>query len=290
MNKVCAGIAIGVFAALLSGCGSSDSPSSNDVKDIKASDFPKGSTMARLAEQGTVKVGTKFDQPLVGQKNLDGEVEGFDVEIGKIIAAALGIAPDKIEFIEASTANRTAFIDQGKVDWVDASFSITPERQKITTFAGPYIQTGQTLVVKKGNPEGITKPEDMTGKRDCTITGATAPSDIAPFATPKWTYFDQISKCLTALDSGKVDAAQTDEAAMAGYVARDPDKYEFAMKPFTEQHWGVGMKKGDVEFCEFVNDVLTKADESGAYKKAWDKTIGQSGLEAPPMPEFVTCE
>lgn len=269
-------------------CSSSPAESSSpDVPD--APQFPAGSTMARLAEQGTAIVGTKFDQPLVGQMNLDGEVEGFDVEIAKIIAAGLGIAPENIEFIEASTENRTAFIQQGKVDWVDASFSITPERQEVTTFAGPYIQTGQTLLVAAGNPMNINRPEDMTGKRDCTIAGATAPEDIKPFATPEWTYFDQISKCLAALDNGQVDAVQTDEAALAGYIARDPDKYEFAFSPFTEQYWGVGIKKGDVEFCEFINSTLQQSAEDGTYQDAWDRTLGTSGLEAPPLPEFVPC-
>ncbi|WP_197420125.1 glutamate ABC transporter substrate-binding protein [Mycobacterium sp. NAZ190054] len=273
--------------ALAIGCGNSASEPAPEV--AAAPEFPDGSTMARLAEQGTVKVGTKFDQPLVGQMNLEGEVEGFDVEIAKIIAAGLGIAPDNIEFVEASTENRTAFIQQGKVDWVDASFSITPERQKATTFAGPYIKTGQTLLVQKGNPKGINRPEDMTGKRNCTIAGATAPEDIKPFATPEWTFFDQISKCLAALDGGRVDAVETDEAALAGYIARDPDKYQFAFKPFTEQYWGVGIKKGDVQFCEFINETLRKASEDGTYQAAWDKTLGTAGLEAPPLPEFVPC-
>ncbi len=281
--------ALALIGTVVVACGNSESQAANP-EVAQDTEFPAGSTMARLAEQGTVKVGTKFDQPLVGQMNLQGEVEGFDVEIAKIIAAGLGIPSENIEFIEASTENRAAFIQQGKVDWVDASFSITPERQKVTTFAGPYIKTGQTLLVAKGNPEGINRPEDMTGKRNCTIAGATAPEDIKPFATPEWTFFDQISKCLSALDQGKVDAVETDEAALAGYIARDPDKYQFAFPPFTEQFWGVGIKKGDNEFCVFINETLTKAADDGQYQEAWDKTLGTAGLSAPPLPEFEPCQ
>jgi glutamate transport system substrate-binding protein len=75
--------------------------------------FAEGTTMARLEQAGKVRVGTKFDQPLFGQKNLDGNLEGFDVEIAKIIAGELGIQPSGIEWVESVSANREPFIEQG---------------------------------------------------------------------------------------------------------------------------------------------------------------------------------
>src|SRR5215211_4844202 len=106
----------------------------------QAASFPEGTTMARLKDAGTVRVGTKFDQPLFGLKNLEGKPEGFDVEIAKLIAGEMGIAPDKIQWVESVSANREPFIKQDKVDYVVATYTINDERKKVVDFAGPYYE------------------------------------------------------------------------------------------------------------------------------------------------------
>jgi ABC-type amino acid transport substrate-binding protein len=78
--------------------------------------------MAKLNQAKKITIGTKFDQPLFGQKGLDGKPVGFDVEIGKAIAAKLGIEPDKIEWVETVSQNRESFIEQGRVDLVIATY------------------------------------------------------------------------------------------------------------------------------------------------------------------------
>jgi glutamate transport system substrate-binding protein len=90
-----AGALAAATSLALVACGNGDDDADvAEVQDVEAADFPEGSTMARLAEAGRITIGTKFDQPLFGLQPPTGDPEGFDVEIGRMVAAALGIDDD----------------------------------------------------------------------------------------------------------------------------------------------------------------------------------------------------
>jgi glutamate transport system substrate-binding protein len=255
-----------------------------------AQQFPAGSTMEQLAKAGTVRIGVKFDQPLFGQRNLQGKPEGLDVEIGKMIASKLGIDHAKINWIETVSANREAFIQQNKVDMVIATYFITPKRQEVATFAGPYFITGQDLLVKKGNPAGITGPESLDGKKLCVLNGSEG-RNIAAKAIPKAELvgFDTFSKCAEAVKSGSVDAATLSAAVMMGYVSKEPNAFQLVGKRFSDEPWGVGVQKGDVAFCEFINNTLKDAEKDGRYQSAFAATVGKFSPEKPALPKFIAC-
>ena len=193
---------VGIVLALtlaLAACGGDDNDSGGGTANEGAS-FAEGTTMARLNQAGTVTVGTKFDQPLFGLKNLEGKPEGFDVEIAKLIAGEMGIAADKVNFIEAVSANREPFIQQDKVDFVVATYTINDKRKEVVDFAGPYYEAGQDIMVAKGNPEGIAGPEDLAGKKVCSVTGSTPAENIRTnYPDAELTEFDVYSKCAEAL-------------------------------------------------------------------------------------------
>jgi glutamate transport system substrate-binding protein len=247
--------------------------------------FPEGSTMARLQQAGGVKVGTKFDQPLFGQKNLEGNLEGFDVEIAKIIAGEMGISADKVEFVETVSANREPFIQQGKVDFVVATYTINDKRKQVVDFAGPYYVAGQDIMVKKGNPLGITGPDDLAGKKVCSVTGSTPAENIRTnYPEAKLTEFDVYSKCAEALKNDQVEAVTTDNVILLGLISQDPEAFELVDKKFTEEPYGIGVKKGDTQFRTFINDVLEKTYQDGRWQQAWAATAGKvaTGQATPP--------
>ena len=139
-------------ALVLAGCGGDDDDSSTpDTTVEETPEFAAGTTMARLADAGSIRIGTKFDQPGLGNINLEtDEPEGFDVEIGKIVAGKLGIDEDDIEWVETVSANREAFIASDRVDIVIATYTINDERKEQVDFAGPYYVAGQDLLVGRG--------------------------------------------------------------------------------------------------------------------------------------------
>jgi len=247
--------------------------------------FAEGSTMARLQQAGKVRVGTKFDQPLFGQKNLEGNLEGFDVEIAKIIAGELGIQPSGIEWVESVSANREPFIQQDKVDFVVATYTINDKRKQVVDFAGPYYVAGQDIMVKKGNPLGIKGLDDLAGKKVCSVTGSTPAENIRTnYPEAKLTEFDVYSKCAEALKNDQVEAVTTDNVILLGLINQDPEAFELVDKKFTEEPYGIGVKKGDTQFRNFINDVLDKTYQDGRWQQAWAATAGKvaTGQATPP--------
>lgn len=248
-----------------------------EADDTAAAEFPEGSTMARLVEEGSVTVGTKFDQPGFGLLNPStNEPEGFDVEIATIIVEELGLTADDIEWVETVSANREPFIQEGRVDFVVATYTINDTRKEVIDFAGPYYQAGQDIMVAAGNPLGITGPDDLAGTTTCSVEGSTPAENIRTnYPDAELTLFDVYSKCAEALKNGQVDSVTTDNVILLGIIAQDPESFELVDNPFTEEPYGIGVQKGDDEFRSFINDVLEAAYEDGRWAEAWDATAGQ---------------
>jgi glutamate transport system substrate-binding protein len=244
--------------------------------------------MAELAEAGTITVGTKFDQPGFGLANPQGVPEGFDVEVAKIVAGELGIAPEEIEWKETVSANRESFIQNGDVDVVVATYTINDARKQLIDFAGPYYVAGQDIMVATGNPLAIEGPDDLAGKRVCSVEGSTPAQNIRDnYPEAQLTLFDVYSKCADALRNGQVDAVTTDNVILTGLVQGGQGAFELVGNPFTQEPYGIGLAKGDDEFRGFINDTLEQAFEDGSWAAAWDRTAGAITGEPAPEPPTV---
>ncbi|SHN80833.1 amino acid ABC transporter substrate-binding protein, PAAT family [Geodermatophilus obscurus] len=282
---------LGALGLVLAGCSSeagqqAEEATENAPEVAQDVEFPAGSTMAELAEAGTITVGTKFDQPGFGLANPQGVPEGFDVEVAKIIAGELGIAPEEIEWKETVSANRESFIQNGDVDVVVATYTINDARKQLIDFAGPYYVAGQDIMVATGNPLAIEGPDDLAGKRVCSVEGSTPAQNIRDnYPEAQLTLFDVYSKCADALRNGQVDAVTTDNVILTGLVQGGQGAFELVGNPFTEEPYGIGLAKGDDEFRGFINDTLEQAYEDGSWAAAWDRTAGAiTGTEAPEPP------
>jgi glutamate transport system substrate-binding protein len=283
--------ALAAAGVVLAGCSSNAGNQAEDAAGNSAAvetnaSFEAGTTMAALNEAGEITIGTKYDQPGFGLLNPSGTPEGFDVEVGKIIAAKLGIPADGITFVETVSANRETFIQNGQVDIVVATYTINDKRKEVVDFAGPYYEAGQDIMVATGNPKGIKGPDDLAGKNVCSVEGSTPAENIRtnyPQAT--LTLFDVYSKCADALTNGQVDAVTTDNVILTGLVAGNPEGFELVGNPFTKEPYGIGLAKGDDAFRTFINDTLQDSFDDGSWAAAWDATAGAiSGTEAPEPP------
>jgi glutamate transport system substrate-binding protein len=277
---------------VLAACGGGDSSSAPEPSVAEDVEFDEGTTMADIVEAGELRVGTKFDQPGFGLENLEGEVEGFDVEVAKIIAGALGLSEDEITFTEATSAVREEVIEEGEVDMVVATYTINDERKERITFAGPYYVAGQQIMVAADNEE-ITGPESFTDNPDlkvCSVTGSTPSETIREYLAgdDQLVLFEEYSQCADSLENGQVDAVTTDNVILLGFVAESDGAFKLVGEQFTEEPYGIGIEKGDIEFCEFINQTLQ--DNEDAYLEAWEATAGQvEGTEAPELPEPDEC-
>jgi glutamate transport system substrate-binding protein len=284
------------LALALTACGDSDTDlgggggtAGSDAYEVVANpSFAAGSTMEKLKSAGKVKIGVKFDQPGIGNKNPStGQPEGFDIEMGKIIAGQLGLKADQIQWVETVSKNREPFIQQGQVDLVIASYSITDKRKKVISFAGPYYVTGQDLLIRKDDAGTITGPDALAGKTVCSVTGSTPLAKLeSDYKQAKTQAYATYTECVDKLETKGVDAVSTDGAILLGYAANNPDELQVVGKPFSTEKYGIGLKKDDTAFREFLNTALEKSFTSGSWKKAYDATLGKSGSEAPSPPSL----
>ncbi len=280
-----------VSAFTLAACGGGEEETP-EPEVAEAPEFEAGTTMAELAEAGSMRVGTKFDQPGFGLENLEGEVEGFDVEVAKIIAGALGIAPEDIEWVETPSAVREEVLEGDEVDMVVATYTINDERKERISFAGPYYQAGQQIMVAADN-EDITGPDYFADNPDatiCSVTGSTPSENIREYlaSDDQLVLFEEYSQCADALGNGQVDAVTTDNVILLGFVSESDGEFKLVGEQFTEEPYGIGIPKGDVEFCQFIVDTLQENEE--AYVEAWEATAGQvEGTETPELPEPDEC-
>ena len=286
--------AAGIAAATLTlaACGGGGEEETPEVPVEEAPEFEAGTTMAELSEAGEITVGTKFDQPLFGQANLEGDPEGFDVEIAKLIAGKLGIDEEGIEFVETVSANREPFLEQGRVDMVVATYTINEERDQVIDFAGPYYVAGQDILVPAGNPEGIEGPDDLAGLDVCSVSGSTPASNMQEnYPEANLVLFDAYTDCRDALQNGQVDAVTTDNVILSGYVSEAPDEFELVGNPFTDEPYGIGVQQTDDKvFCEWINDTLNELYEEGAWAEAFEATVGEVIEETPEPPATGSCE
>jgi glutamate transport system substrate-binding protein len=282
-----AGVGLALAVTGLAACGGDDDEGP-DVKVEKASDLtgvPK-----ELADAGKITIGVKYDQPGIGFKPPGAdEPEGIDVEVGKILAGALGIDEGDIKWVETVSDNREPFLQKGNVDLVLASYSITDERRAIVGQAGPYYVTGQQLLVREDDKDKITGPDDLADVKVCSVQGSTSLKRVEEEYGASPVPFATYSECVEQLKNKSVDAVTTDGAILLGYAAEDPDELEVVGDAFSEERYGVGYQKDAEGMCDFINKTLQKAFDDGTWADAFKATLGESGVETPDPPELDAC-
>ncbi|WP_370450042.1 glutamate ABC transporter substrate-binding protein [Cellulomonas sp. PhB150] len=238
----------------------------------------------------SIKIGIKFDQPGLGYKDGD-TYTGFDVDVATYVAGKLGYDADKIEWVQAPSANRENMLSGGQVDMIFATYSITDDRKKVVSFAGPYFVAGQDLLVA-ADDTSITGPEDLEGKNLCSVTGSTSAQRIKDDYASGTQLLEQpgYAECVTALTAGQVDAVTTDDIILAGLAAlpANEGKVKVVGNPFSEENYGVGIPK-DSDKCEDINTAIQAMVDDGTWQKLLDKNVGASGYKAneklnPPKP------
>ncbi len=237
-----------------------------------------------------IKIGTKFDQPGLGLKKGD-KMSGFDVDVATYIAGQLGSSPEDIQWVQAVSAQRETLLSTGQVEMIVATYSITDKRKAQVGFAGPYFIAGQDLLVR-ADDTSIKGPEDLDGKKLCSVTGSTSAQQVQEKVPGvNLQEFGTYSECVTGLVSKAVDAVTTDDTILAGFAAQDQFKGKLRVvgAPFSSEKYGVGIKKGDTELCQKINDAITKMISDGSWEKFVKANFGPAnytpGPGNPPTPD-----
>jgi len=274
-------IALIATMALVAACGDDDDDNGGSNKpttaptQAAAPTFAADSTMGKIVAKGKLTVGVKFDQPGFGLKDpVTGKVDGFDVQVAKEIGKALGLKEDQIEFVEAVSANRIPFLQEDKVDLVIATMTINADRKTQIDFSRPYYLAGQSILVKKDNTT-IKTVDDLNGKNVCSVQGSTSEKNVkAKAPQANLLSLTGYAACEDAMKSGRVEAVSTDDIILAGFAASD-NTLKLVGGQFTQEPYGIGVKKGKTDFVQFIDALLAKELSDGTWDKIYDKYLGK---------------
>ncbi|MDN4614002.1 glutamate ABC transporter substrate-binding protein [Leifsonia sp. F6_8S_P_1B] len=296
-----AGVLLAATTLAITACsGSADLPgsdpsASSSTKDAVFADAPvagkdliiPGSTMEKIKKRGKLIVAEALDAPLLSQQdptNPD-QVNGFDADLAKLLAIYI-LGKPEVEIVPPASETREAMLQNGTVDVVFNTYTITEERATQIDFAGPYFESGLAVAVKSDNKD-IKSEKDLDGKK--VIVGANTPAvtevpKIAPKATV--TAFGTDPAAVQALIQGRGDAYVQDYTLLASDAASEK-QIKVVGQPFTKEPYGIGLQHGDSDFKKFINEWLKKIQDGGQWGQAWKTTLGTvTDSDIPTAPEI----
>ena len=300
------------LALMLAGCGSSSDDTTQSTPDntdsnlsteldtaaydelIEAGPVADDATVeantwaSNVKKAGVLKVGgTKTSTLFSLQSTDDNKLRGFDAGLSQLLARyILGDAKTELSVVDSST--RETVLQNGTVDAVFATYSITDKRKEQVDFAGPYYVSQQGILVKADNTD-INSVDDLAGKNVGVQAGSTGPAVVKEYAPDANVQeFQTDAEIVQAIKQGRVDAYVVDLSLVLGSVAKDPENLKVAGEGFgDEDPYGIGLPKGS-DATEFVNAWLKQVEEDGTWAKLWTITIGdRTGVSEVPTPPEI---
>ena len=302
------GASVGLAAlglAGLSACGNDTSALTGNQTDVSGCDaiIAAGPTAdaatvdgnawaKKIKDRGSLNTGGSDSGPLFSMKDpASGKLTGFDAGLAQLLSRYITGKEDGPLTLTITTVDtRETLIQNGTVDTVFATYSITPERAKKVAFAGPYYRSGDAVMVKADNTT-INSVTDLDGKKVATQQGSTTAARIAkdaPGATVS--LFPDDAQCLAALKTDRVDAYVIDQSILISNATTDKT-LKVVGEPFSNDFYGIGVTRDDPQAKAFVNDWLQKIEADGSWAKLWKATVGTVVAgEAPAPPKIGSAE
>jgi glutamate transport system substrate-binding protein len=253
----------------------------------KAGLILSGSTMEKIKKRGKLIVAEALDAPLLSQQDPTdpSKITGFDADLAKLLAIYI-LGKPNVEIVPPASETREAMLQNGTVDVVFNTYTITPQRAQQVAFAGPYFESGLAVAVKSDNTT-IKSEKDLDGKT--VIVGANTPAvtevpKVAPKATV--TAFGTDPAAVQALIQGRGDAYVQDYTLLASDAASEK-QIKVVGQPFTKEPYGIGLPHGDSDFKSFVNNWLKTIQKGGQWGQAWKTTLGTVTDSAIPTPPEI---
>jgi polar amino acid transport system substrate-binding protein len=239
-------------------------------------------TLEKIKSSGTLVIGTRTGSPPFAYVNKDNQWVGFSIDLVEMV-----IKPDiekavgksiKVEKKESTPPTRIPLLTSNAVDLIAETMTDTPQRRESVDFSLTFFYTGAQFLVKKGSPiHGIN---DIAGKRIASQQASTNAKILREkYPQAQLREFPDQPAAFQALAQGQVDAYTNDGIQLAGLKAKAPNPadWEVVGDFYSEEPYGMAMRKGDAKFKAVVDAALKKAFESGKYFELYDKWFGPKG-------------
>lgn len=260
----------------------------NSAPTAAASLITPGSWAASVKKRGYLRVGGTDAGPVFSIKDpATGRLTGFDAGLSQLLAKYItGKSTNATKLSLTTVDTRETMLQNGTVDAVFATYTITPQRAQKVDFAGPYFESGDAIMTKKGNTT-IKQVADLNGKTVATEGNSTAANEIKKLAPKaKVLLFQEDGECVAAVQQGRADAYVLDQGILLGDASANPS-LKVIGNPFTKEPYGIGVPKADPSAKRFVDAWLKTIFANGEWAKLWQATIGKVVSGAPPEPPVI---
>ncbi|WP_018097148.1 transporter substrate-binding domain-containing protein [Sinorhizobium meliloti] len=239
------------------------------------------SKLDEILSRGHLVLGTGSTNAPWHFKSAEDKLQGFDVDMGRIIAKALFGDPEKIEFVNQSSDARIPNITTGKVDITCQFMTVTGERAQQIAFTIPYYREGVGLMLKADGEYADYEALKAAGSSvTISVLQNVYAEDMVHAALPEATVdqYESVDLIYQALESGRADAAATDQSSLAWYMTQNSGRYKDAGYGWNPQTYACGVRRGDQDWLNFVNTALHEAMtgvEFDFYAKSFKTWFGK---------------
>lgn len=260
-----------VLSLALAGCSQQPKPTTAPTAaPAETEAAPTVAPAETSAESQAITVATDATWPPFEMVNEQSkELEGFDIDLMNAIAKEAGL---EIKWVNIGFDPLLAGMATGQYDAAISVITITEDRKKDMLFSDPYYNAGQLVCVRKDNTD-INGPADLKGKTAGGQVGTTGIIEIEKIegCTPK--SYDQVDQAFLDLMNGQIDAVVADSPLVLGFVGKNPDKLKPVGEPFTEEYYGIAVKKGGEELLAKINKGLKAVLDKGLIEELNNKWV-----------------
>jgi polar amino acid transport system substrate-binding protein len=272
------GLGAGVVAVTATGCSSGSGTGTGSGS----------SKLGEVLKRGTVIVGTGSTNPPWHFEDEKGNLQGFDIEMGRLLAKGLFDDPARVQFVRQASDARVPNLQTGQVDVVFQFMTVTAQRAQLVDFSIPYYREGVGTLLRKSSPYAGALDLAKAGKKiKVSILQNVYAETLVHAAIPQAEVmqFDSVANAVLALDSGRVEAAAIDDSTVRWLARQSPDKYKTGNYGWSPQTYAAAVRQGDPVWLHFVDTVLHEGMagvEFDAYAAGFEKFFGVK-LAPPPV-------
>ncbi|WP_018297267.1 glutamate ABC transporter substrate-binding protein [Corynebacterium lubricantis] len=236
-----------------------------------------------LVKRGRIIVGVDQAQHLLSFRNpINGNLEGFEIELAREIAQDVLGSTAHVDFRFVDANDRADALNQGRVDMVIRTMSISRDRQNSVSFSTPYLESNLRMLVPRGS--NVRSMDTLGHGTVCVANGSTA-VDVARLEAPDSTLLltESWADCLLALQQFHADAVLADDTILSGMAAQDPST-EMVSLPLYRQQYGVAVKLGNDNLVRQINSTMERIRRDGTWWRIYNDWLADYLATSGPPP------
>ena len=219
--------------------------------------------LATIVKNGELRVGTSGNQPPYSMKSKAGELMGFEIDLANALATHMGV---KLKLVEIPFPDLMDALKTNKIDAIMSGMTITPERNLVALFAGPYTISGKAILTKSAKVAAFNVDTSTMKKyRIVCLKGSTSEQFVRTMMSKQVVVpVNDYDEGVNMVISDQADAMVADKPICVISIMRYPGKdLVTTEQPLTVEPIGVALPAGDPQFLNLVSNYISTLQISG---------------------------